>query len=249
MRARYYSPELRRFVNADILAGDITNAVTLNRYAYANGNPTANIDPYGLAILTTLAIMAIGGLVVAAIEATVSVAEQSITNGKVNWCEVASDAAWGFASGAVAASPLGVVGKVACDVVISCGSQLTEEYIYSDNKENGEWLNEVNWVEVGVNVAIDATFSAIDGPGLNYKNKIGSQIDNLTNIKTRQSKRKNIDVFKNRIIETDVQIKNAYVDVVIDSVLPDKTDIYHTIASKGADKIFPAVDTHSNRAK
>ena len=48
MRARYYSPELRRFINADIIVGEISNAVTLNRYAYANGNPVSNIDPFGL---------------------------------------------------------------------------------------------------------------------------------------------------------------------------------------------------------
>ena len=48
MRARYYSPELRRFINADIIAGEISNTVTLNRYAYANGNPVSNIDPFGL---------------------------------------------------------------------------------------------------------------------------------------------------------------------------------------------------------
>ena len=48
MRARYYSPKLKRFINADIIAGEISNAVTLNRYAYANGNPVSNIDPFGL---------------------------------------------------------------------------------------------------------------------------------------------------------------------------------------------------------
>lgn len=49
MRARYYSPDMRRFINADIIPGEISNAVTLNRYAYANGNPVSNIDPFGLA--------------------------------------------------------------------------------------------------------------------------------------------------------------------------------------------------------
>ena len=48
MRARYYSPALRRFVNADIVAGSIDNAATLNRYAYCNGDPASFVDPEGL---------------------------------------------------------------------------------------------------------------------------------------------------------------------------------------------------------
>ena len=48
MRARYYSPDLRRFINADVIAGEISNAITLNRYAYANGNPISTVDPLGL---------------------------------------------------------------------------------------------------------------------------------------------------------------------------------------------------------
>lgn len=48
MRARYYSPEMKRFINADIVAGKLSNAVTLNRFAYANGNPVSFVDPFGL---------------------------------------------------------------------------------------------------------------------------------------------------------------------------------------------------------
>ena len=48
MRARYYSPEMRRFINADILHGEISDSTSLNRYAYVNGNPVSFIDPFGL---------------------------------------------------------------------------------------------------------------------------------------------------------------------------------------------------------
>ncbi|MBK1811937.1 DUF1906 domain-containing protein [Clostridium sp. YIM B02505] len=47
MRARYYSPELKRFINADTLKGSINNGETLNNYAYANGNPISMVDPFG----------------------------------------------------------------------------------------------------------------------------------------------------------------------------------------------------------
>ena len=48
MRARYYSPDMKRFVNADIIPGKLSNAITLNRFAYANGNPVSFVDPFGL---------------------------------------------------------------------------------------------------------------------------------------------------------------------------------------------------------
>lgn len=48
MRTRYYSPELMRFINQDIVTGDINNSNSLNRYTYVEGNPVTLIDPFGL---------------------------------------------------------------------------------------------------------------------------------------------------------------------------------------------------------
>ncbi len=48
MRARYYNPEIRRFINQDIVTGSIENSQSLNRYAYCQGNPVNYFDPFGL---------------------------------------------------------------------------------------------------------------------------------------------------------------------------------------------------------
>lgn len=45
MRARYYNPYIKRFINADPSG----QAGGLNFYAYADGNPISFIDPFGLA--------------------------------------------------------------------------------------------------------------------------------------------------------------------------------------------------------
>ena len=48
MRARYYNPEIKRFINQDVLLGGIEDSTSLNRYSYVNGNPVNHIDPFGL---------------------------------------------------------------------------------------------------------------------------------------------------------------------------------------------------------
>ncbi len=48
MRARYYHPEIRRFVNQDILLGSVSEGQTLNRYAFVTGRPVSLVDPFGL---------------------------------------------------------------------------------------------------------------------------------------------------------------------------------------------------------
>jgi RHS repeat-associated protein len=48
MRQRYYNPEIKRFINQDILTGSIVSPKSLNRYAYVQGNPVSFVDPFGL---------------------------------------------------------------------------------------------------------------------------------------------------------------------------------------------------------
>ncbi len=48
MRTRYYNVEIKRFINQDTIAGNLTSTQSLNRYAYVEGNPVSFLDPWGL---------------------------------------------------------------------------------------------------------------------------------------------------------------------------------------------------------
>jgi RHS repeat-associated protein len=46
-RARYYNPNIGRFIGRDSFEGYSNNLVSQNRYAYAHNNPILNVDPSG----------------------------------------------------------------------------------------------------------------------------------------------------------------------------------------------------------
>ena len=54
MRQRYYNPEIKRFINQDILTGSLSDSQSLNRYSYVQGNPVSYTDPFGLSPIKSL---------------------------------------------------------------------------------------------------------------------------------------------------------------------------------------------------
>jgi RHS repeat-associated protein len=47
LRARYYDPEVGRFINEDTYEGELTNPLSLNLYTYVENNPLIYFDPFG----------------------------------------------------------------------------------------------------------------------------------------------------------------------------------------------------------
>ena len=98
MRARYYSPDMRRFVNADIIHGEISDSTSLNRYAYVNGNPVSFVDPFGLAKWWETALKFAAGVVVVATLAVVTVATVGTATAVIAGAAAAGAAISGTAS-------------------------------------------------------------------------------------------------------------------------------------------------------
>lgn len=48
LRNRYYNPTIGTFISQDPVEGSMNNPMSLNRYAYAQGNPVNMTDPSGL---------------------------------------------------------------------------------------------------------------------------------------------------------------------------------------------------------
>ena len=136
MRARYYSPEMRRFINADILHGQISDSTSLNRYSYVNGNPASFVDPFWLAewwqtaLKVTAVVAVVAGLAVVTV-ATAGTATAVIAGGALAGAAVggAIGAASGYATrgidGAVDGMFVGTLSGAASGALVARGASAT----------------------------------------------------------------------------------------------------------------------------
>ncbi len=124
--ARYYDPTAGRFISADtVLAGNGMDPAGFDRFAYVEDNPTTRMDSNGHC--WPLCTMIIGAVIGAAVSAATSVVTQVASGQKVNWHEVAKQAAVGAVSGAIsglAGPEAGPLARAAIDAAASAGGQM-----------------------------------------------------------------------------------------------------------------------------
>lgn len=106
--ARFYSPNLNRWISPDPLALHEPGRADLNLYAYVNGRTYVAVDPAGLEPVTA-ALLA--GAISAVVNAAFSAGAQVAQNGRVDWGNVGAAAGVGFLSGFAGSGVGGLVGS------------------------------------------------------------------------------------------------------------------------------------------
>ncbi len=118
MRFRWYSPKLRRFISQDAHYGSIRDLNTLNRYAYAGGNPVMMVDPEG-----EFWWIAGGAAAGAAVGLTVTFVVDLVDDGQINTPgeQYAAAAIGGAVTGAILSTGVGLTGGAGFAVAALAG--------------------------------------------------------------------------------------------------------------------------------
>lgn len=198
LKSRYYSPEVRRFINVDSEVGDVGKSEHHNLYAYCNNNPIILADENGKwPKWQTLAVFVAAVLIVAAIAivtvvsgglaapvligagigfiigGVTSAATQYIMNdGKIDWDQAFVDASIGAVMGAFGGSAIGRLGMTFAGGFTGAGGELASQLVA------GGQLNIGAIIGAG---ATGALFGFISGPGAQH-----GKLTNRQKIKIRK---------------------------------------------------------------
>ena len=216
LNARYYDPEVGRFISADSIDYLVPETINgINLYAYCNNNPVMYTDPSGRAwwqIFVSIVIIGVTAVVavatagtaigVIAAGAAIGGAVGGIAGGATGAIDAAingGDIFEGFAngmlsgtvtgaiSGAIAASPINVFGQIGLNAVISGG-----EYLI-----NSSINNNFNFLDFGLSIAFGgvAAWAGNDGLlrfGVNRLKTVGNSL--VKNLLVKELTIKNIAV-------------------------------------------------------
>ena len=197
--SRYYDPQTGRFINADDvdLLGANGDFASLNLFAYCGNNPVSREDSNG-GFWLTVGVMAVGGLIGAAISAVSSAVTQQALTGTVNWKSVGVAAATGFVSGAVAASPLGIVGQQVAGGVIGGLSYVADCYVNDKAMKLDEAV---------LSVGMGVISGRIGGPGANEKMVLSNAAKSAKQTIARETRRAN-QKYAQKVIAATISSRN-----------------------------------------
>ncbi|MCM1142199.1 MAG: hypothetical protein NC453_26815, partial [Muribaculum sp.] len=129
LRARYYDPEIGRFISRDSFSGKQGDPLSLNRYTYCHNNPLVYVDAEGnLAFLAAIGIGAgVGALISGAAKVIDNVRHDKDWNDGLGKAVLS-----GAVSGAVSAIPIPGAGPLASAVITGGASNLAADAINGD---------------------------------------------------------------------------------------------------------------------
>ena len=163
--SRYYDPEIGRFISPDSVEYIEPSSISgLNLYVYCGNDPINMYDPSGNFAISIGLLLAIGGIVGAAIGAGASVAGQYLANGcsweNFSWGQLALDTVLGGVSGMLSMSPLGLGAMVAANAGLGFVGAVGGHLINGSDFSKGS-----TWLDIGLSTGLGALVGLIGGAG------------------------------------------------------------------------------------
>ena len=183
LNARYYDPEIGRFISPDsieyINAEDING---LNFYAYCLNNPVISADPSGRLSFIILFAAAFIGF---ALSFIISVVSQAVfNNGQVNWVNALIDGAFGAVSSLLFMVP--GLGPITTGI-INAGLSFANGVITTSIDKGGlSELSTADWISITISAAVSGVVSGVarntffEGNGKVILKNSHSQVSNIT---------------------------------------------------------------------
>jgi len=166
VRARYYTPEIGRFVTKDLLTGDDKDGQSLNRYVYALNNPVIFIDANGRLVWVPI-LAAAGAIIGTAVSSGAYIAETLVLHQEeFDWRKLVGTAVGGALGGAITGgcASVGPLGAIACGSVSGLAGAVAEkattDFLILATGGSIEFTNE-DLYNIGLSTALGGVFGGV----------------------------------------------------------------------------------------